>query len=121
MPVPRLDDANIEYSFSAEELHAARFLDPLKIMWLQTKYAQLWKQKASMLLPEDGNIDRSYLMKLCEIEGQLNGIQDLLDDHKKAMEEYAEKVAVVAAGGEIPKGENIQTIAHEAASRVHNG
>jgi hypothetical protein len=118
---PRLDDANIEYSFSEEEQHAARFLDPLKIMWFQTKYAQLWKQKASMLLPETGDIDRSYLMKLCEIEGQLNCIQDLLDDHKKAMKEYTEKQQLVSDGGELPKGADIQTIAHEAASRVHNG
>jgi hypothetical protein len=121
MPAPRLDDANIEYSFAAAEQQAARFLDPLKIMWLQTKYAQLWKEKASMLLPEDGNLDRSYLMKICELEGRLDCIQGLLDDHKKVVMELAEQHQVVSEGGEVPKGADIQTIAHEAAARVHNG
>jgi hypothetical protein len=51
----------------------------------------------------------------------LNCIQDLLDDHKKAMKEYTEKQQLVSEGGEVPKGADIQTIAHEAASRVHNG
>lgn len=120
MPAPRLDDANIEYSFTEEEMLAAKFLDPVKIMWLQTKYAQIWKQKASMILPEDGNLEKSYLMKLCEFEGQLNILQELLDEHKQALQEFNLRKQVVAAtGGEVPKGADIQTIAHAAASRVH--
>lgn len=120
MPTPRLDDANIEFSFSLEEQQAAKFLDPLKIMWYQTKYAQIWKQKASILMPEDRVVDRSYFMKLAELEGKLNLLQELLDDHKNALVEFAEKQQVVQQGGEIPRGADIQTIAHEAAARVHS-
>lgn len=70
-------------------------------------------------MPEDRNVDRSYFMKLAELEGKLNLLQEILDDHKHALAEFAEKKQTVVEGGEIPRGETIQTIAHEAGARVH--
>lgn len=123
MPTPRLDDANIEYSFADQEILAAKILDPLKILWLQTKYAQKWKQKASMLVPESVELDRSYLMKICELDGQLNFIQELLDDHKNALTEFNDRKLQdpAASQAENNSGGDMQRIAHEAGTRVHTG
>lgn len=85
MPTPRIDDANIEFSFSEQEALMAQILDPLKIPWLQTKYAMYWKLKNTTPVPEDPALDRSYFVKIAEIEGRMNMIQELLDDHKTAM------------------------------------
>lgn len=87
MPTPRLDDANIEFSFAKEEEFAARILDPIKICWLQTKYAQIWKQKASAQVPDSLELQLPYIQQLCELDGKLGMIQELLDDHKIAMAE----------------------------------
>lgn len=120
MSAPRLDDANIEYSFADEELLAAKILDPLKILYYQTLYAQIWKQKASSLMPESMELDRSYLMKLCELEGQLNFIQRLMDDHKNAIKEFNErKLQDLTANQTKNSGNDMQRIAHDAGIRVH--
>lgn len=87
MPALRPDNALNEYLFSPEESRAARFLDPLKIQWLQTKYAQTFKEKASKLLPESVELDRSYICSIAELDGQLNLIQELLAEHKTAIDE----------------------------------
>lgn len=122
MPSPRLDDANIEYSFADSEILAAKILDPLKIMWYQTKYAQKWKQKASMLVPESTELDRSFLMKICELDGQLNFIQEVLDDHKNAIKEFNDrKLQDPATIKEQNSGGDMQRIAHAAGTRVHSG
>lgn len=120
MASPRLDDANIEYVFSEMESRAARILDPLKIIWLQTKYAQIWKRKAASLMPESVELDRSYIQQICELEGQLNFIQELLDDHKKALAEMS-TASVVAAQTEsgIQVDKDVQKIEVAAGSRVH--
>ena len=82
---PRLDDANIEYQFSDLEKIAARFLDPVKIAWFQTKYAETWKIKASTPVPEDPIADRSYFLKMAELDGYLRALHDLIYVHKEAM------------------------------------
>jgi hypothetical protein len=123
MPAPRLDDANIEYTFADTEILTAKILDPLKILWYQTLYAQIWKQKASMLVPETVELDRSYLMKICELDGQLNFIQRLLDDHKNAIKEFNERKLqdTTASNSQTNSGGDMQRIAHEAGTRVHSG
>lgn len=90
MPKPNLTDANIEFEFSQEESLVARTLDSVKIAWLQTKYAQYWKLKNSTPVPEATELDRSYFIKIAEIEGRMNFIQELLDDHKTALRELNE-------------------------------
>lgn len=123
MSSPRLDDANIEYSFADHEILAAKILDPLKIIWYQTLYAQLWKQKASMLMPETMELDRSYIMKICELEGQLNFIQRLMDDHKNAVKDFNAKKLQdpTITQGQTSSSGDMQAIAHSAGTRVHSG
>lgn len=123
MSSPRLDDANIEYTFADQEILAAKILDPLKILWYQTLYAQIWKQKASMLMPETMELDRSYIMKICELEGQLNFIQRLMDDHKTALKEFNDRKIQdpTATNSQNNSGGDMQAIAHSAGTRVHSG
>lgn len=118
MAQPRLDDANIEYSFPPEEALAAKILDDLKILWYQTKYAQYWKMRANIPASEGPETDRSYFLQLAELDGRLSAIQEILNDHKNAISEFntAKQTLVQNDGGNNP---NIQAIAHEAGSRVH--
>ena len=118
MPQPRLDDATIEYTFSVEEATMAKVLDPLKIAWYQTRYAQLWKQKNSTPMPEESSLDRSFMLRMAEIEGKMNAIQEILDDHRNAMISYNE----AKLSGDPLKATgaaDIQAIAHSAGSQVH--
>lgn len=121
MASPKLNDALIEYEFSNVEQLTAQILDPLKIIWLQTKYAQLMKLKASELMPEAAGLDRSYIMKLAEIEGKLNMIQELLDEHKQAINSLNELKQNHTQNGGTTAEEPVKEIAHAAGSRVHTG
>lgn len=117
MPIPRLDDATIEFEFTKEEAIAGRSLDPNKIAWLQTKYAMLWKLRNSTPVPEDSAADRSYFLKIAEIDGRMSMIQELLDDHKAAMKEVAE---LSATGQVIVNSANPEAaVAQRAAQLVH--
>lgn len=89
MPIPRLDDANIEFEFTQQESLVARALDSMKIAWLQTKYANYWKLRNSIKAPESPEEDRSYFLKVAELDGKLGFIQELLDDHKNAISEMS--------------------------------
>lgn len=115
MPTPRLDDANIEFSFSEHEALLAQVLDPLKIPWLQTKYAMYWKMKNSTPVPESSDLDRSYFVKIAELEGRLNMIQELLDDHKSAGDKLKNQTQVDLA--DANKSET--ATAERAAQLVH--
>jgi hypothetical protein len=88
---PRLDDANIEFDFTPTEKISARILDAVKIAWLQTKYSQLWKKRNSTPASESVETDRSYFLQIAELDGRLSMIQELLDDHKAAMQELSDK------------------------------
>lgn len=118
MPAPRLDDANIEFTFSEEEGRAARILDPLKIMWFQTKYAAYWKMRNSIPVSESSDVDRSYFVKIAELDGRLGAIQEILDDHKNALKEFNEAKQVTQAGAEV-KDQKMESIAHRAGELVH--
>lgn len=118
MATPNLTDANIEYVFADEESVAARILDPLKIQWLQTKYAQAWKQKASMMCPEKIEDDRSFLLKMAELDGRLNLIQELFNDHQEALKAY--NTARLSENKLSSEGSSdVSVIAHSAAQQVH--
>jgi hypothetical protein len=81
----RPDDILQEYMFSEQEELLVKTLTPLQIAWLQTKYARIFKEKASTLVPEEAGLDRSYLLKLGELDGKLSLIQELFEDHKNAI------------------------------------
>lgn len=120
MAQPRLDDANIEYTFPPEEVLVAKILDPLKILWLQTKYAQLWKMRNSIPASEGPETDRSYFLKLAELDGKMAILQELFIESKDAINQFnaAKQEVVQKDGGNNP---TMETIAHSAATRVHNG
>lgn len=119
MPSPRLDDANIEFTFAPEEILAAKFLDPLKIQWLQTLYAQTWKQKAATPAPENPADDRMYFLRMAELDGKMAMLQQLMDDHKEALKSFNEaKLSVTREAGGAGASD-MQAIAHSAASMVH--
>ena len=85
MPVLKQDNILNEYEFSLAESINARIIDTLKVQWYSTKYAMLMKQKSSILVPEEAGLDRSYLLKIGEIEGKMNMIQELFDDYRSAL------------------------------------
>lgn len=119
MPLPRPDDACVEFIFTPEEARAAKVLTPLAIQWLQTKYAQKFKQKASVLVPEDMSLDRSHIQKICEMDGYLNCIQELMDDHKMALSDMAAGRLNQGAESDLQNQAAIAVIASSASSKVH--
>lgn len=76
-------------------------------------------------MPETMELDRSYIMKICELEGQLNFIQRLIDDHKNALKEFNDRKlqdpTTAAASSQNNSGGDMQAIAHSAGTRVHSG
>lgn len=84
MAFPKLDDIAIEFEFSQSENIAARTLNEVQIMWFRTQYARTLKLKASALIPEDQVNDRSFLLKIAELDGKLTMIQEILEAHKQA-------------------------------------
>lgn len=90
MPTLRQDSILSEFEFNAQESIGARTLSPLQIQWLQTKYAKVFKEKASTIVPEDSGLDRSYLLRLGEMEGRLALIQELFKEHQDVLNELAD-------------------------------
>lgn len=117
MPSPRLDDANIEYNFTEDELVIARMLDPLKVMYYQTLYAQLWKKKNSIPMPSEMTLDRDFLLNNAELEGRMNMLQELMDAAKPANAAYSE--AVKETAGNAPPNGNMQAISYQAGQLVN--
>lgn len=115
MPQLRTDNVLNEFEFTAQELIAARTLSPLQVQWFQTKYAQLFKQKASSLIPADSGLDRDFLLTLGEVEGKLNMLQEIFADHAAVLAELADPDKVGAVT-EI----NGQPIVDSTASRASN-
>lgn len=72
------------YTFSPAEEKIAKTLNMLQIQMLHTKRATLLLQKAAMPCPESVELDRSYLLQRAELDGKINLIQELFDDHTAA-------------------------------------
>ena len=98
MPIPKLDEAIVEYTFAQTEKISARVLDPLKLTWIQTKHAKAVKEKALILMPEDITLSLSYVQKIAELEGRINAFLEILRDHYTALKELNE---VKLAGDEV--------------------
>jgi hypothetical protein len=122
MPTPRLDNILCEYTFTKPETIIARILTPLQIMWLQNKYALLFKQKGSTQVPEDGVGDRSYLLIMGELEGKLGMIMELLEDCKQAsIEQQTENFTGQQEEGEVAASLiEIKSVEDRASQYVHN-
>lgn len=90
MPTLRLDSVLYEFAFSEEEARSSRLLSDLQVKRFHTLYAMTFKQRGSLPAPEDPANDRSYFLKLAEIDGCLGTIQQILDDHGSALRELTE-------------------------------
>lgn len=113
MPSPRLDDALLEYSFTQEEAYSAQILSPLQIMFFQTLYAKYFKVRGSMKLPEDLTLNREYTLSILELDGKLAMLQELMDNHKNALQQLSEVTAM--NGIQAP-----QDLATRASKQVNN-
>lgn len=118
MATLRPDSVFAEYAFTENELTTAQLLNPLQKMYFQTKYAQYLKEKATSLLPESGDLDRSFFLAMGNIEGKLQVLQELFQECKEAEVRLTtpnqDATAVSASSVEI-----LQT-AERAAQQVHN-
>jgi hypothetical protein len=116
MPQLKQDNALNEFSFTKEEWIHARILTPLQIAYLQTEYAKTFKLKASTIIPESGEFDRSFLLKLGEYEGELNTYQKLFLAHQTALGE----LNVMSTIAKVAEGSiHTDTTAARADSQVH--
>jgi len=112
----RPDSIFQEFVFSEQEELQAKVLTPLQIAWLQTKYTKIFKEKGSSIIPEELPLDRSFLLKLGELEGRLAIIQELFDDHKAAVTRNKELKAVPGASASLVEAQNLAT---RASNLVH--
>lgn len=115
----RPDSSLCEYSFSEQEIIQAKILTPLQVMWLQTKYALLFKEKASRLIPEDSGMDRSFLLMMGNIQGKLDMLQEIFDEAKEAQNQFQN---ITPEGATEVDGiiVDIVPLAERAAAQVHN-
>lgn len=116
MPQPNLTDATIEYLFAPPEIIAAKQLDPLKIMWIQTKYAQLWKARNSQTPPIESKDYELYFRAIAELDGKMMQCQEFLDEHMEVAKVINEAKAVKA---ESEKRE-AEDLAKRASKQVNN-
>lgn len=117
MATLRPDNMSMEYSFTPAETMLAKSFDPLKVMWLQTMYAQILKAKSTEQVPESSLDDRLYLLQMGKYEGQLMLIQALLDG---AVEASKATIEVNSSTNEIPGTmEEIKSLSDRASSQVH--
>jgi len=118
MPILRPDSIFSEFAFTEEEKINARILNILQIAWLQTRYCELFKEKGSTIVPESTELDRSFLLRIAEIEGKLNMIQEIFESHKSAMSELSifkqqeQPITPVSVA-------TIDTISTRASQQVH--
>jgi len=119
MPTLRQDSTIQEFNFTAPEEIAAKTLTPLQIAWLNTKFAQLTKQKASMLIPQKMNLeDREFICEIAEIDGKMNMIQELFGEHQEAMEALKDPDKVKEVNAIGSGNLDAMSLAQRAANQV---
>ena len=69
---PNLSDILLEWTFSPQEAHIAQQLDEIKLRWIATKYAKLFKEKATLEMPITPDESKQYFLKLARIDGRLD-------------------------------------------------
>src|SRR5712691_261259 len=112
----RPDNILQEFTFSEQEELLVKTLSPLQIAWFQSKYTRIFKEKASTIVPEESSLDRSYLLKLGEMEGKLSILQEIFDDHKNAISRNKELNAIE---GVSAKTTEIATLSTHASQLVN--
>ena len=111
----RPDSIFQEFTFSEQEELLVKTLTPLQIAWFQTKYTRIFKEKASTIVPEDSGIDRSYLLKLGELEGKMSILQEIFEDHKNAISKNKELNTTKTIANDL----ETQNLATRASQLVH--
>jgi hypothetical protein len=119
MATLRPDSIISEYSFTEQEAIQARLLNPLQKMWFQTKYALYFKEKASALIPESGNMDRSFFLQQGNLQGKLDMLQELFEDCLQASKELTNPQKTGSSEEVSASLVEIQQIEQRAASQVH--
>lgn len=89
MATPRLDSSLTEYTFTKEELAQAQLLNPLQVMYLQTKYALIAKLKLCSLIPTSSVDDRDFLLSMGKLEGKLELLEELFNECEQARKDLA--------------------------------
>lgn len=84
MPTLRQDNALNEYNFTTQEVIAGDLLTLIQIQRLQTRFAQLLKEKASSILPGKIEDERAFILNIAELDGKMNMIQELFQNHIEA-------------------------------------
>lgn len=115
MPIPKLEDNLVEYSFTVEEYKAARALNPLQIAYYHTLRAQLLKQKASELVPDSKELELSYIQRIVELDGKMNMLTELLGGHEAVLKELSNPNK-----SNINPDNLVDTTAARAAAQVHS-
>lgn len=121
MPTLRQDSSLSEFTFTPQEELQGKVLNSLQIMWLQTRFAQLFKEKASSLIPEDGAMDRSFFLLMGNIQGKLDMLQEIFDDARMAKVELENRGQNISGNGEVVSSSlvEIQNVADRASAQVH--
>ena len=114
----RPDSIFQEFIFSEQEQLLAKTLTPLQIAWLQTKYTRIFKEKGSTIIPEESNLDRSFLLKLGELEGRMAIIQELFDDHKEAISRNKELKATAGVSAGTLEMQSLATRASDLVNQT---
>lgn len=96
---PNIQDILLEWTFSPQEAHLAQQLDEIKVRWIATKYAKLFKKRATLEMPVTPEEQRLYFLEIARIDGRLDVYQELMDEHKVATNEInaAKEAAARAA------------------------
>lgn len=113
----RPDSIFQEFTFTEHEEIAAKTLTPLQIAWLQTKYTRVFKEKATTIVPETTDLDRSYCLRLGCLEGELTILQEIFDDHKAAISKKKELNATEGVGAGTVELTNLATRASELVNK----
>lgn len=114
MATPNLTDALIEFTFTPEELIGARILDANKQAYYRTLYAKLFKQRGSILIPSGKELEGDYIKQCCEIDGKLAMLQELMDGHTEALNEFNKRKQEAEVLNQDPTD-----VAKRAAQQVH--
>ena len=114
----RPDSIFQEFVFSEQEELLAKILTPLQIAWLQTKYTRIFKEKGSTLVPEESGLDRSFLLKLGELDGKMSIIQELFKDHEEAVTRNKQLKATPGVSASTLETHNLATRAAELVNKT---
>lgn len=87
MPQLKPDAIIKEFIFSPEEWLNARVLNTLQIAYLQNLYATTLQEKLTSLVPTESIDDRKYLLSMGSVEGKLELLQELFQNHQQAISE----------------------------------